>query len=147
MKKLIITCAILAWGSAASFAQTQQTTTMVPQQGAASSKASQVSPTVRQVQVEQIAERRAKIYQQEYGLNAEQYKKSYDAELEYMKEQMHFRQENKQPSQEDVTRLNMIKDQKYKAFLNKDQYQKYISASNRQPMQPAMHPQKDPGAK
>lgn len=147
MKKLILTCALLTSASMLSFAQsTQSSVTMTPQSNAAAPQTNAAPPQTapqpamrqQQMQPEQMAKRRADIYQKQYALNDEQYKGVYNAELDFMKQMMDMRSNGQQPSAEQNQKLMVEKDNKFKAAMSPDQYAKYSATRSPQTMkQPA----------
>jgi len=139
MKKLIITCALLTSASMLSFAQSTQTSaTMSAQPNGAAPQAMQNNQQQRSP--EQIAERRAQIYQKQFGLDDNQYKGVYAAELEYIKQLMDLRAKGQQPAPGQAQQMNADKDAKFKAVMSADQYQKYSATRRPMPQQQAPNP-------
>lgn len=119
MKKLVLTCAFITTASIvfaqAPHAQPQNAQAHAP---VASSTRAMPSP-------EQLAERRAKTYQANLGLNPDQYKKVYDAELEYAKADQYFRANGQEVPAGPAQQMMMTHDQKLQAALTPEQYTKY----------------------
>ena len=120
MKKLITTCVLVAAASMVSFAQSKQAAT---QPVAPKSAHAAATPTP-----EQIADKHAKMYQQQYGLTPEQYKGVYQAELDYARQDQQVRQNGNQPGEGQVAQMGMARDQRFKAVMSADQYSKYEAA-------------------
>jgi hypothetical protein len=112
MKKLILTCALLTSVSVLSFGQAQTTTTTTTTRGTA--------PTA-----EQAATTRTKSYTKLLGLSEEQKKAVYEAELDYIKQDMMFRADGNDVPAGPAMQMMMAHDQKFKASLTADQYTKY----------------------
>ena len=118
MKKLFITCALLT-ATMISFAQNANKTGNM-QAPAATGRGAKPS-------AEQIAERRSKMYQKQLGLNEDQTKKVYEAELDYVRQELMIREHGGQPGVGQSTQMEMGKDQRFKAALTAEQYAKYES--------------------
>jgi hypothetical protein len=116
MKKLILTCAVLV-AATMSFAQDAKTST-----GAAAAPG---ATRQQSMTAEKAAEMRAKRYQQTLGLSDDQYKKVYDAELEYVKQDQAFRASGQPVPQGPAQQMMMAHDQKFQSVLSADQYAKY----------------------
>lgn len=114
MKKLILTCTLVVSACVVSFAQNVQSAQTAP----ASNRTAAMNP-------EKAAELRAKRYQQQLGLTDDQYKKVYDAELEYVKADMSFRSSGQPVPPGPAQQMQMAHDQKFQGILTPDQYSKY----------------------
>jgi Spy/CpxP family protein refolding chaperone len=112
MKKLILTCALVACASIASFAQTNA----APQ--SISGSAASASP-------EQIAERHTKIDEQQFKLNPDQAKSVYQVELDYAKQNQAMHTEKEQPSQGRIMQARAGRDNRMKAILTPEQFTVY----------------------
>jgi hypothetical protein len=119
MKKLIITCCLIASASIVSFGQTVQTTNK-PTVFRNSAVNRQVAPTV-----EATAERTTKAYQRQLGLNPEQYKGVYQAELNYLKQNQQMHENGAKPGEGQAAQMVMGKDQQIKNVLTAEQFTKY----------------------
>lgn len=114
MKKLIITCAVIALGSVALFAQNARNAS------AGTQASRQTGPTA-----EYMAERQARSLEKQLGLNAEQYKAVYAAHLDYIQQDMAARANGQVPGEGQAMQMQMGKDQKIQAVLTAEQYAKY----------------------
>jgi hypothetical protein len=117
MKKLILTCALLTSVSMLSFGQAQTTATTTT---TTTTTTRGTAPTA-----EQAATARTKTYTKQLGLNEEQKKAIYQAELDYVKQDMMFREGGQEVPQGPAMQMMMMHDQKFKAALTADQYAKY----------------------
>ncbi len=122
MKKLIITCAMVAIASTASFAQAAKTTSNT--NAPASQAATHKGPTA-----EQVADRRAKALQKQLGLTPEQFKGVYAAELDFAQQDQAARANGQMPGEGQASQMKMGRDQKIQAVLNADQVAKYNKMS------------------
>jgi len=82
----------------------------------------------------------------QYNLDDAQYKGIYAAELEYMTKMMALRDKGQQPAPGEGQKMNEEKDQKYKAVMTPEQYEKY-SATRRPSVQPNAAPAAAPASK
>jgi len=133
MKKIIISCAMLTFGTVVSFAQDAKTNATP----ATIQPAMQANPTP--MTPEQHAQRLTKRDEMMFTLTPEQSKKVYDVELEFVSAMEKFRSENKQATPEERGAIMDKKDAKMKVILTADQYTKYTMSRNRQrnaPMTP-----------
>ena len=133
MKKIIITCAVLCFGTAVSFAQ-DAATPATQAQPVMPMRANQ-SPLTPEQHAQRLAKRDEAMFQ----LNPDQSKKVYDVEFEFVSAMEKFRSENKQPNQAEREAIMNKKDAKMKEILTADQYTKYDMSRNRQ-RNPAMAP-------
>ena len=116
MKKLILTCALLTSVSVLSFGQAQTTTATTT----TTTTTRGTAPTA-----EQAATTRTKSYTKLLGLSEEQKKAVYEAELDYIKQDMIFRVDGQDVPPGPGMQMMMAHDQKFKAALTADQYAKY----------------------
>ena len=116
MKKLILTCAILAAASVASFAQT-----------AAAPQAAQAKPVPanKPMNAEQLAERRTKVAEKQYGLNPDQTKKVHEVEMEFTQAMEKYRTAGQTPGPGQLGNLTVRRDQQMKEILTAEQFAKY----------------------
>ena len=114
MKKLIITCALLACASVVSFGQAAK---MTAPQGS--------SRMVAAPSPEAVAQRNAKVHERQLKLNPEQYKAVYDAELNYAKQDQQARAGGMVPGPGQSAQMTMAKDESIKKVLTSEQYAKY----------------------
>ncbi len=118
MKRLILTGSFIAAASLVSFGQG------VAPAGQSKPVASH-SNAVRQAPTpESAAEKRAVIYKKQLGLNEDQYKRIYEIELHYAKEDQMARA-NGGMGQGQAMQMQMAKDQQIKSVLNAEQNTKY----------------------
>jgi hypothetical protein len=115
MKKLILTCALLTSVSLLSFGQNANSN-----QNAAPATSRAQGPSV-----EKIAEMKANRYKQQLALNDEQYKKVYEAELEFLKADQSFRSGGQTVPPGPAQQMQMTHDQKFQQALTPEQYTKY----------------------
>jgi Spy/CpxP family protein refolding chaperone len=139
MKKLFITCALITTASIA-FAQTKQvsaTMSMDPNSAPATKPATtatqQAQPAKPSI-IEQMATRRAKTYQQQYGLTAEQYQQLYDAEYDFARQEHEIKIGGGQPGPGQQYQMQLARDYKMKAILTPSQYAKYEASTPRPQM-------------
>ena len=118
MKKLILTCAVLASASIASFAQANASATP-PQQGKPATANKPMMNT------EQMADRRTKMDEKQLGLNPDQTKKAHDVELEFTQAMEKYRAAGQAPSPGQMGNLTSRRDQRMKEILTAEQYAKY----------------------
>lgn len=116
MKKLIITCALVSFCSAASMAN--------PVHGFASA-ATEVTSTP-----EALAETRAKQYKKDLTLTSEQYTKVYDALLDYYRQDKIAREAGG-PGAGQAMQMEMGLDQKIQAAVTASQYATYTRIKGR----------------
>lgn len=161
MKKLIITCTLLsafciaANAQAPNNTQIQSGTSMQPPAnattpgGASRVPFNQLTPEQKEQRQNMMAERQAKGFEQQYKLNAMQYKGVYDACLDFVKKQQSFRDNGKQPNQEENMKMVEERDAKFKQIMTEEQYKQY--SSNRhmpnRPNMPAQTPAPVPAQK
>ena len=127
MKKLITTCVLIAAASFASFAQSKQAApkSATKNSGATATASASTSTTPNP---QQVAERRAKMYQQQYGLTADQYKGVYQAELDYQTQLNGFKTNGQELGAGPAMQMEMGRDQRFKSVMTADQYSKYESS-------------------
>lgn len=125
MKKLITTCVLLAAVSMVSFAQSKQAATKT-------TKATNKTVAANTPTAEQSAGRLSKMYQQQYGLNDQQYKGVYEAELSYNQQLEQIRATGVEPGQGQLMQAGMMRDQKIKNAMTPEQYSKYETAQQTQ---------------
>jgi Spy/CpxP family protein refolding chaperone len=128
MKKMIITCALIAAASVMSYAQNA---------ASATSPASANSASANQAMAEHMAEKNTKMYEKQLGLSAEQTKKVHDLELANANQMMAIRSQGGQPGEGQMMQLRMGHDQQMKNILTPDQFTKYQSIKPVAPMRPA----------
>ncbi len=131
MKKMIITCALVASASVMSYAQ----------HAASASAPASANAANNQVMAQHMAEKNTKMYEKQLGLNAEQYKKVYDVQLNMSNQMMALRSAGAQPGEGQVMQMHMYQDQQMKTILTADQYKKYESTRPVAPTRPAGAPQ------
>ena len=127
MKKLITTCALLTTVTMVSFAQTKQTShtmSMQPQSNQPNALAAAPAPVASKA-AQQMADRRAKIYEKQYGLSPAQTKGVYKAELEYAMQEEQARAHGGQPGEGQMMQMGMARDMKLKEVMTPEQYTKY----------------------
>jgi hypothetical protein len=144
MKKLFMTCALITSASIVSFAQTKEvsTTTSMEAPAAATSRAPQAQP--KQSIIEQLATRKAKTYQSQYGLTAEQYQKVYDVEYDYARQEHEIKISGGQPGPGQVYQMQLGHDYKMKNIMTPAQYTKYEATTPRPTMPGAEQKQSGP---
>jgi len=146
MKKLMLTCAILCAVSLIASAQDKSAPT--PAQSApAGAQPAPPPPAMRPPgpNPEQMAQQRANGAKTDLNLNEDQYKKAYDAELEFSKVQLQARMRpapgtprpDRAAMQQAIQKANTDKDAKYKEFLTADQWTKYDAGRPKMPPPPA----------
>ncbi len=123
MKKLITTCVLLTGLTMVSFAQSKVATKSAPVQTTTTTKTTTTRST--SPSPEQLAERRAKAVQQQYALNAEQYKGVYEAELDYETQYQRSKANGYEPGPGQSMQMKMGRDQRYKSVMTAEQYTKY----------------------
>ena len=140
MKKLIVTCSLIAFASVASFAQVaKQPATTVP-----ASARPQMTPEQMKQREDQAADRQAKFFEKQYGLNAEQSKGVHEACATFVKKMDAMRAEGKQPNREAMDKLMAERDASFKKAMSSEQYAKY--EATRKPAMNQNAPQHDPQA-
>src|SRR4051812_27803735 len=112
MKKLILTCALLTSVSVLSFGQAQTSTSATT-----TTTTSRQAPTA-----EQAATARTKSYTKLLKLTDEQKKAVYEAELDYIKQDMYFREGGNEVPPGPGYQMMVSHDQRFKAALSADQY-------------------------
>jgi len=133
MKKLIATCILLASVTAVSFAQSTATKATAPAATATSQSAyPNITMSKPSNEPAKAAEKMAKASQKQYGLNDEQYKGVYDAELYYAKQMHEFNTYKLQPSEGQALQMRLAKDWGYKRALTAEQYAMYTAAQPKQ---------------
>ena len=146
MKKLMLTCAILCAVSLIASAQDKSAPT--PAQSApAGAQPAPPPPAMRPPgpNPEQMAQQRANSFKTDLSLNEDQYKKAYDAELEFSKVLVKARMRpapgtprpDRAAMQQAIQKANTDKDAKYKEFLTADQWTKYDAGRPKMPPPPA----------
>jgi hypothetical protein len=124
MKKLIITCALVAFGSMVSFAQSAKSTNTTK-----AGKSTQAAPkTHSESALEQTATKNANDYKKKLGLRADQYNAIYNVELEYLKQQQAMSANGAKPTDGQSMQARMGKDQRFQNVLTPEQYAKYQSS-------------------
>jgi hypothetical protein len=126
MKKLITTCVLLTSVSMLSFGQSKvlsHSSSRAPRGTAAAPGSSQGMPGLS-AEGEKAAGVRAENYRKKLGLNEEQYKAAYQAELDYER-QLETAIGNGGPGPGTAMQMGMGRDQRYKNTLTADQYAKY----------------------
>ena len=128
MKKIFVTCAMLAVASVASFAQkatqTAAPATGTPQQAHAHP---QMTPEQMQDRQNKMADRQAQAFQKQYGLNNEQYAGVHEACLNFAKNIESMRAQGKQPGKEQMEKIFAERDASLKKAMSAEQYAKYES--------------------
>jgi hypothetical protein len=126
MKKITLTCSLLAFASVAVFAQSNvqslrsnETTSIQRPQP------SQEDITKRQTAV---ATNMAKSMQQHYGLSQEQYDKVYVVCLENSKKMEAMRASGKQPSREEFQKIMDERNAGFKAIFTPQQYAQFAAS-------------------
>ncbi len=120
MKKLIVTCAIIAFGTVVSFAQSAQ----IQPNG---THAQKVHTPIKQTPQE-LAQNDCKYYQQQIKLNDMQFKGTYDASVEMYTQLIAIRNANPTKDMvEENQKLMSTRDQKFKAILSEQQYNDYMT--------------------
>ncbi|MBC7554763.1 MAG: hypothetical protein H7257_12375 [Taibaiella sp.] len=132
MKKIIITCAVLAITAAGAFAQNSRQAITTPGQPQPvtplTRPQSDVTPEQR---VQQFAENQARAFERQYSMTPEQYKKMYAACLEFTNKMESQRTTGKQPTQQEFEAIMAEKDAKFKKIMTTDQFAKYESTRRR----------------
>lgn len=123
MKKLITTCALVALGSVASFAQAQKSN--VPDQQASA------TATNQDAAAEKTATKNAKEYQKQLALRNDQYKLVYQAEYDYAKQSEAYKAQGFKPTDGASQQLIMMRDQRIQNTLTPDQFTKYKQISEK----------------
>ncbi len=111
-----------------SFAQSTQSSASLTSQTAS---ANQPQSTSKRVQPEQMAERRAEMYKKQYGLNDQQYRGVYSAELDYMKQIMDMSAKGVQPTTEQSQQMAQSRDARFQNVMTPDQYKQYSATQVR----------------
>lgn len=143
MKKLILTCALITSVSVVSFAQNAQTSvTMAPGNSAVTTTAAAPNaPGRQQPNMEHMADERAKRMKNQFGLNDEQYKGVYNAQLAYMNKMLDLHNQGKQPTPQERQQIVNDLDAGIKAAMTPEQFAKYSATrANRNQLQPAAVP-------
>ena len=122
MKKLITTCALVALGSAAAFAQAAKTNAP----GRMSSTA-----TAQDAAAEKTATKNAKEYQKQLGLREDQYKLVYQAEYDYAKQDQVNKSHGIKPTDGPSQQLGMMRDQRIQNTLTPEQFARYKQISSK----------------
>ncbi len=127
MKKLIITCSLLAFASVASFAQ------VAKQQGAATpaSARPQMTPEQMKQRADQAADRQAEFFKKQYGLNEEQAKGVHEACAAFVHKMDAMRVEGKQPNKQEMDKLMAERDESFKKAMSPEQFAKYEATRTR----------------
>ena len=128
MKKMIITCALIASASVMSYAQNA---------ASATSPASANSASANQAIAEHMADKNTKMYEKQLGLTAEQSKKVHDVELANANQMMAMRAQGMQPGEGQMVQMRMGHDQQMKNILTPEQFTKYQATRPVAPMRPA----------
>ena len=141
MKKLIFTCALLSGMSIVSFGQDAKPNNAPPGNPAALQTQPNMPPPQRnamppQMNIEPMAERRARMNEQRFKLTPEQFKAAREAEITYLQEMQQYRASGQMPTQGQRENMEIVKDQKYKALLNAEQFAKYDAERSHERMQP-----------
>ena len=132
MKKLMLTCSLIAAASVISFAQTTQQST---HPGAVATTQNKMAPHEQSIEV--IAEKRTKADQKQFGLSDAQYKDIYEVELDYAKHEQQAKANNVAPGSGQYMQMEIIKDARFKNTLNADQYAKYQATKPKTANRPA----------
>ncbi len=122
MKKLIITCTLIASVSGVCMAQVKKTN---------NATANKTSSSNAAVTAESKAEKIAKSLETKLGLNAEQYKKVYDAEFFYIKQDEVARENGGVPGEGELQQMAQSRDENIKRALTADQYTKYAAMNSK----------------
>ena len=117
MKKLIITCALIAVGTVVSFAQAK---TAGPQNNNAATPSRGTAPTQ-----EQAATQRATQYQKDLGLSDVQYQAVYHAQLDFIKQDQAMRANGAHPGTGQAEQNQMSLDQRMQNAMTPEQFAKY----------------------
>ncbi len=134
MKKLVITSALFAFAAAPVFAQSAKLTPAPnTQQSAQSNK--QLPPAA-----DQMAERQAKMLQQQYKLTPNQYESTLKVCLEFAHNIESMRAEHKQMTPQDFKGIQDRKNMALKQIMTADQYKAYESTLNTSKPQPPAPP-------
>ena len=121
MKKLIVTCSLLAFASVASFAQVaKQPGTTTP-----STARPQMTPEQMKQREDQAADRQSEFFKKQYSLNDEQTKGVRAACATFVKSMNAMRAEGKQPNKQDMDKLMAERDASFKKAMTPEQYAKY----------------------
>ena len=145
MKKLMLTCAILCAISGIATAQDNAAPNMAqPAPGGAPPPPPQARPMRPGPNPAMMAEQRAKSMQNQLALTDDQYKKAYDAELEFCTVLVQARNRpapgapraNPAEMQQAIQKANVTKEAKYKEMLNADQWTKYQASNPKMPTPP-----------
>ena len=128
----MITCALLTTVSLASFAQSKQTSHTMSMEPQAQARTPLTPGPAASKQAQQVAERRAKIYQKQYSLSPQQYKGVYQAELDYAIQDEQAHMNGGQPGEGQAAQMIMARDMRLKNVMTPEQYTKYESATNKQ---------------
>jgi protein CpxP len=115
MKKMIITCALIASASVMSYAQNAASQT-APASGNAANN---------QAMAAHMAEKNTKMYEKQLGLTAEQSKKVHDLELVNANQMMAMQSQGVQPGEGQMMQMRMGHDQQMKNILTPEQFTKY----------------------
>lgn len=128
MKKMIITCALIASASVMSYAQD------------AAPKSPMAPAHNAQMSAEQIADRQTKMYEKQLGLSKEQVQKVHDIQLQFATQRLSMQKAGVQPGSGQAMQMGMAEDQQMKNVLTSEQFTKY--SASRPKMNPAGNPQK-----
>ncbi len=144
MKKLILTCALLSCASMAAMAQGAKQAPMNPasQPGAPVPPPPPGGPNGSEQRQTMMATNQAKFLEKQYGLNADQYKGTFAACLDFVKAMDAQRMSGKPPTPTDMQKLDAEKDAKLKKVMTAEQFTKYSSSKMRPggPGAAPMHP-------
>lgn len=144
MKKLMFSCAVLMFASIATFAQnTPSAPTGVgqtPQATAANNIAAREASMKKMAEAQ--SERQAKDLQTRLALSDEQYKKVYEANLEFFNKMNASRNspDHKMPQPGEMQAIREQKDSKIKEVLNKEQLAKFETMFPKQRPLPTPNP-------
>ena len=130
MKKLILNTVLFSCCAIAAVAQDVKSKV-----GAAPQGAMQAPPRPRRSMAspEMMAEKRSKMMQTQLGLNADQTKVAYQAELEFAQAYLASAANGSQPGEGQMNQMIITKNQKYKSVLTAEQYAKYETMMPKMP--------------
>ena len=129
MKKLIVTCAMLARASVVTFAQSAKSAkATMSMQSAAAPAPAQVSPAIPPAVIK-TAETRAKAIQKKYSLTQAQYNGIYEAEMAYAQQEYMLKADGVTPGEGQAMQMRMGRDYRFKSVMTAEQYKKYEAAT------------------
>lgn len=130
MKKLITTCALLTTVTMVGMAQSRIPSGAMKGKAVRplSTTAAQSAAVAASSGPEKAAENEAKTIQKKYGLNDEQYKAVYSAQLDYQQQIAQAKEQGYEPGPGQTQQMNMSLDQRIQNVMTPDQWAKYSAA-------------------